>query len=311
MRLMSLTSMTSMMRSCKALSLALFVSLATGAAWAACSGGPRPVVVGSKNFTEQVILGEIVAQLLEAHDVPVDRRLNLGGSFICHQALVSGGLDIYVEYTGTALTAILRQPFDYDAQKVYDRVRDVYRDDLNLEWSAPLGFNNTFAIIVTRARAGELGATKISDLAEHQTTIRPGAGHEFLEREDGLRGLTEAYELEFSIAPRGMELGLIYQALVEGQVDFVAGNSTDGLIEKFNLVVLEDDRRFFPPYDAAAVYRPDTVERYPALGDVLEILGGGIDEPAMRRLNRSVDDERRAVRDVVSEFLQERGWGPS
>ena len=239
---MRLTSLTSMMRSCKALSLALFASLAAWTAWAACSGGPRPVVVGSKNFTEQVILGEIVAQLLEAHDVPVDRRLNLGGSFICHQALVSGGLDIYVEYTGTALTAILRQPFDYDAQKVYDRVRDVYRDDLNLEWSAPLGFNNTFAIIMTRARAGELGATKISDLAEHQTTIRPGAGHEFLEREDGLRGLTEAYELEFSIAPRGMELGLVYQALVEGQVDFVAGNSTDGLIEKFNLVVLEDDR---------------------------------------------------------------------
>ncbi len=303
---MSLMSLLSLMRSRAAvLSLTLWVSLA---AWAGCSGGPRPVVVGSKNFTEQVILGEIVAQLLEAHDVPVDRRLNLGGSFICHRALVSGDLDVYVEYTGTALTAILREPFDYDAQKVYERVRDVYRDDLSLEWSAPLGFNNTFAIIMTRARAGELGATKISDLAEHQSTIRPGAGHEFLEREDGLRGLTEAYELEFSIAPRGMELGLIYQALVGGQVDFVAGNSTDGLIEKFNLVVLTDDRRFFPPYDAAAVYRPDAVERHPALGDVLEILGGGIDEAAMRRLNRLVDAERRAVRDVVSEFLQEQGW---
>jgi len=284
------------------------LSLALVAVFSGCSDGPRPIVVGSKNFTEQVILGELVAQLLEAHDVPVDRRLNLGGSFICHQALVAGSLDIYVEYTGTALTAILREPFDYDAQRVYERVRDVYRDDLNLEWSAPLGFNNTFAIMMTRARAAELGATKISDLAKHQTTIRPGAGHEFLEREDGLRGLTEAYELEFSIAPRGMELGLIYQALVEGQVDFVAGNSTDGLIGKFNLVVLEDDRHFFPPYDAAAVYRPDAVERYPALGDVLEILGGGLDEPTMRRLNRLVDEERRAVRDVVSEFLKERGW---
>ena len=305
MSLVSLMSLMSLTRSLAAVSLALLVSLV---ALAGCSGGPRPVVVGSKNFTEQVILGEIVAQLLEAHDVPVDRRLNLGGSFICHQALMSGDLDVYVEYTGTALTAILREPFDYDAQKVYERVRDVYRDDLSLEWSAPLGFNNTFAIIMTWARAGELGATKISDLAEHQTTIRPGAGHEFLEREDGLRGLTDAYELEFSIAPRGMELGLIYQALVEGQVDFVAGNSTDGLIEKFNLVVLADDRRFFPPYDAAAVYRPDAVERHPALGDVLEILGGGIDEPAMRRLNRLVDDERRAVRDVVAEFLQEQGW---
>lgn len=294
--------MMSMSRSGAPASLALLVSLA------ACSSGPRPIVVGSKNFSEQVILGEIVAQLLEVHDVPVERRLNLGGSFICHQALVSGGLDIYVEYTGTALTAILREPFDYDAQKVYDRVRDVYRDDLNLEWSAPLGFNNTFAIIMTRERAEELGATKISDLAEHESTLRLGAGHEFLEREDGLRGLTKAYQLEFSIAPRGMELGLIYQALVEAQVDFVAGNSTDGLIVKFDLVVLEDDRHFFPPYDAAAVYRPDAVERHPALGDVLEILSGGIDEPAMRRLNRLVDDERRAVRDVVSEFLREQGW---
>ena len=295
-----------MMRSRAALSLALWVSLP---AYLACSDGPRPVVVGSKNFSEQVILGEIVAQLLEARDVPVDRRLNLGGTFICHQALVSGDLDVYVEYTGTALTAILREPFEYDAEKVYKRVRDLYRDELGLEWSAPLGFNNTFALIMTRERADELGVTKISDLEPHETTLRPGAGHEFLEREDGLRGLTEAYGLEFSIAARGMELGLIYVALVEGQVDFVAGNSTDGLIEKFHLVVLDDDRRFFPPYDAAAVYRPDAVARHPALGDVLEILGGGIDEPSMRRLNRLVDDERRAVRDVVSEFLQEQGWG--
>jgi len=274
----------------------------------ACSSGPRPIVVGSKNFSEQVILGEIVAQLLEARDVPVERRLNLGGSFICHQALISGDLDVYIEYTGTALTAILKEPFDYDAENVYQRVRDIYRDDLGLEWSAPLGFNNTFAIIMTRDRAAELGITKISDLATHQDTIRPGAGHEFLEREDGLRGLTAAYALELAVPPRGMELGLIYQALVEGQVDFVAGNSTDGLIEKFDLVVLDDDRSFFPPYDAAAVYRPDSVERHPRLSDVLDLLSGGIDETAMRRLNRLVDDEGRAVPDVAREFLVEQGW---
>ncbi len=273
-----------------------------------CSSGPRPVVVGSKNFSEQVILGEIVAQLLEARGVAVDRRLNLGGTFICHQALISGDLDIYVEYTGTALTAILKEPFDYDAQKVYERVREVYRDDLKLEWSAPLGFNNTFALVMTPDRAQELGVTRISDLEEHEATIRPGSGHEFLEREDGFRGLTKAYDLEFSVEPRGMELGLIYQAIVEGKLDFVAGNSTDGLIEKFDLVVLEDDRRFFPPYDAAAVYRPDAVSRHPALGDVIETMSGGIDEEAMRRLNRLVDDEGRSVRGVVSEFLETRGW---
>ena len=257
---------------------------------AACSSGPRPIVVGSKNFSEQVILGEVVAQLLEAHGVPVERRLNLGGTFICHQALVAGDLDIYVEYTGTALTAILKEPFDYDAERVYRRVTDAYGDQWNLEWSAPLGFNNTFAIIMTRERAAELGVSQISDLAAHQDTLRPGAGHEFL------------------VPPRGMELGLIYQALVEGQVDFVAGNSTDGLIEKFDLVVLEDDRRFFPPYDAAAVYRPAAVERFPGVSEVLELLGGGIDERAMRRLNRLVDDERRAVAEVASDFLVERGW---
>jgi glycine betaine/choline ABC-type transport system substrate-binding protein len=273
-----------------------------------CGSGPRPIVVGSKNFSEQVILGEIVAQLLEARGVPVDRRLNLGGTFICHQALVSGDLDIYVEYTGTALTAILKEPFDYDVQRVYDRVRDVYRDDLNLEWGEPLGFNNTFALVMTSERADELGVSKISDLENYEATIRAGAGHEFLEREDGFRGLIAAYDLDLAVAPRGMELGLVYQAIVEGQLDFVAGNSTDGLIEKFNLVVLDDDRHFFPPYAAAAVYRPDAVERHPALGLVIETLSDGIDEPAMRRLNALVDDEGRFVRDVVAEFLRAQEW---
>lgn len=223
-------------------------------------------------------------------------------------ALVSGDLDIYIEYTGTALTAILKEPFDYDAQKVYERVRDVYREDLKLEWSAPLGFNNTFALVMTPARAQELGVVTISDLKKYETTIRPGSGHEFLEREDGFRGLTDAYDLEFAVEPRGMELGLIYQAIVEDKLDFVAGNSTDGLIEKFDLVVLEDDRQFFPPYDAAAVYRPDAVTRHPALKHVIHTLAGGIDQASMRRLNQLVDDEGRSVRAVVSEFLEAQGW---
>jgi glycine betaine/choline ABC-type transport system substrate-binding protein len=286
----------------------LWMSVVVSVLIGGCSSGPAPIVVGSKNFSEQVILGEIVAQLLEAKGVPVDRRLNLGGTFICHQALLSGDLDIYIEYTGTALTAILKEPFDYDAQKVYERVRAVYRDDLEIEWSAPLGFNNTFALVMEPDRAQELGITTISDLEAHQTTIRPGSGHEFLEREDGFRGLTEAYGLEFAVAPRGMELGLIYQAIAEGQLDVVAGNATDGLIGKFGLVVLEDDRRFFPPYDAAAVYRPDAVSRHPALAEVIETMSGGIDEEAMRRLNQLVDDEGRSVRVVVSDFLSAQGW---
>jgi len=243
-----------------------------------CSGsGSRPIVVGSKNFTEQIILGELLAQLLEARGVDVDRRLNLGGSFICHQALVSGSLDVYIEYTGTALTAILKEPFQYDAKEVYEHVRRVYREKFGLEWSAPLGFNNTFALVMRPAQAEELGIRRISDLKAHEATIRPGSGHEYLEREDGHRGLTKAYGLEFAHPARGMELGLIYQALVEGQVDVIAANSTDGLIEKFGLVVLEDDRHFFPPYYAAAVSRPDAVERRPELADVLSEPEGSLD----------------------------------
>lgn len=275
--------------------------------YTSCSGRDS-VVVGSKNFSEQVILGEIVAQLLEDRGVAVDRRLNLGGSFICHQALVSGSLDVYIEYTGTALTAILKEPFSYDADDVYSRVREVYRDRFDIEWSAPLGFNNTFALVMRPEQARELGIESISDLRAHQASLRPGSGHEFLEREDGYRGLAAAYQLDFAAEPRGMELGLIYQALVEKQVDVVAGNSTDGLIEKFDLVVLEDDLRFFPPYDAAAVYRPDAIERHPELASVIAQLEGGIDEREMRRLNRLVDDEGRSVRAVVAEYLREKGW---
>jgi glycine betaine/choline ABC-type transport system substrate-binding protein len=266
------------------------------------------VVVGSKNFSEQVILGEMLAQLLEARNVPVERKLNLGGTFICHQALLAGDLDVYVEYTGTALTAILKETVSHDADDVYQRVRDAYRKDLGLAWTEPLGFDNTFAIAMMPETAKKLGIRKISDLKAHEDTLRPGFGHEFLEREDGFRGLVQAYGLDFQNRPRGIELGLIYQALMGGEVDFVAGSATDGLIDKFGLTVLEDDRSYFPPYDAAAVYRPSTAERVPALAEVLQLLEGNLDEAAMRTLNRQVDDEGRAASAVVASFLAERGW---
>jgi len=272
-----------------------------------CSG-ERPVVVGSKNFTEQVILGEILAQLLEARGVPVDRRLNLGGTLICHSALLAGDLDVYVEYTGTALTAILKEEVSHDPEAVYRRVREVYREDLGLAWTEPLGFDNTFAIAMKPETADELGIRTISDLKPHQGTLRLGVGHEFLEREDGFRGLVAAYDLKLEKPPRGIELGLIYQALMGGEVDVVVGSATDGLIEKFELTVLEDDRSYFPPYDAAAVYRPETAERVPALAEVLGLLEGSLDEAAMRGLNRRVDYEGLAAAEVVASFLLERGW---
>lgn len=273
----------------------------------ACSG-ERPVVVGSKNLTEQVVLGEILAQLLEDRNVGVERRLNLGGTFICHRALVAGDLDVYVEYTGTALTAILKEKVSHDRAAVYRRVREVYRNELGLAWTEPLGFDNTFAIAMKPEVAEKLGIRRISDLKRNQGTLRAGMGHEFLEREDGFHGLVEAYDLDFGLRPRGIELGLIYQALMDDEVDFVVGSATDGLIEKFGLTVLEDDRAYFPPYDAAAVYRPATAERVPALAEVLGLLEGSLDEGAMRRLNRQVDDEGRGAAEVVASFLEERGW---
>ena len=270
--------------------------------------GRSAVVVGSKNFSEQIILGEILAQLLEERGVSVDRKLNLGGSFICHGALVSGQMDVYVEYTGTALSAILKRPVLHDSEEVYRRVKDEYRERYGLAWGPPLGFNNTYAMAMRSDHAARLQITRISDLAAHEDSIRTGFGHEFLEREDGYARLTEAYGLNFATPPRGMELGLIYEALAADQVDLIAGNSTDGLIEKLGLRVLEDDRRFFPPYDAAPVYRPETASRHPALAEVVELLGGAIDEPAMRALNRMVDVDRRPASEVAREFLLEHGW---
>lgn len=268
----------------------------------------RSVVVGSKNFTEQVILGEMVALMLEDRGVPVERRLNLGGSFICHRALESGRMDVYIEYTGTALTAILNEDVIHDAEAVYQKVKSEYERRFGLTWGPPLGFNNTYALAMRSEHAARLGIRRISDLVAYERDIRTGFGHEFLERKDGYRGLTRAYGLEFTTSPAGMELGLIYQALMEGEVDLVAGSSTDALIEKFGLTVLEDDRSFFPPYFAAPVYRPETVRRYPALGEVSRMLGGQIDEASMRMLNHAVDVERQPARQVARDYLIKRGW---
>ena len=266
------------------------------------------VVVGSKNFSEQVILGEIVALLLEDRGLSVERRLNLGGSFICHSAMESGQMDVYIEYTGTALTAILREPVLHYPDEVYRRVQEAYRERYGLAWGPSLGFNNTYAMAMRAEHARSLGLSRISDLAAHVKSIRTGFGHEFLERLDGYRGFTKAYGLDFAIAPRGMEFGLIYQALVEEKVDLIAGNSTDGLIEKFDLAVLEDDQRFFPPYYAAPVYRPETAEAHPAFREVIQMLGGAIDESSIRSMNRAVDNDRRRASDVAKEFLVGKGW---
>jgi glycine betaine/choline ABC-type transport system substrate-binding protein len=262
----------------------------------------RPIRIGSKNFSEQVLLGEIAAQGLEAEGIRVDRRLNLGGTFICHQALKAGELDLYPEYTGTAFTAILSRTPVSDPRRVFDEVRREYLASWKLVWSPPLGFENTFALVMRGDDARRLGIRRISDLAAHPE-IRPGFGYEFLERADGFPGLAKAYGLAFRERPVQMDLGLLYQALESRKVDLVAGNSTDGLIDAIGGVVLEDDRRYFPPYEAAFVVRGEIWNR-PAVRGFLESIAGRIDAAAMRKMNAAVDKDKRRPEDVAKEFLR-------
>ena len=275
----------------------------------ACTGARlRPVVIGSKNFTEQSVLGELLAQRIEAATaLPVERRFYLAGSYICHQAILAGRIDAYVEYTGTALTAILKQPPQPGREEVYKRVRAEYASRFGLEVLPPLGFNNTFAIVVRGDDARRLHLTALSQLAALAPEWRLGVGYEFIERPDGYQGLAKTYGLKFREAPRLMDLGLLYRALKDKQVDVVAGNSTDGLIAALNLTVLDDDRGYFPPYEAVPVVRVATLERVPALREALLSLAGRISDGDMRRMNYAVDGERREARDVVREFLHSHG----
>jgi glycine betaine/choline ABC-type transport system substrate-binding protein len=265
------------------------------------------IVVASKNFTEQTILAELVAQQIERRtELSVERRFFLGGTFVCHRAIVSGEVDIYVEYTGTALTAILELPPMQDPETVYTTVKDEYSERFGLTWGAPLGFNNTFAILVRGDDARSLGLETISDIAAHTPGWRAGFGYEFVEREDGFLGLAETYGLEFAGAPRTMDLGLTYRALADGQVDLIAGNSTDGLIRALDLVHLADDKSYFPPYYAAPVVRDGLLAQHPEVATALDELAGLIDGNEMRRLNFLVDVEHRDVTAVVNEWLDSR-----
>ncbi|GBC83286.1 Glycine betaine/carnitine/choline-binding protein OpuCC [bacterium HR10] len=273
-----------------------------------CSRSGGKIVIGSKNFTEQILLGELLAQYLEAKTkLRVERRLNLGGTFICHRAIVSGQIDLYVEYTGTALTAILNRAPVRDPRQAYQQVRDAYLAQFGIEWLRPLGFENTFAIVVRGEDARRLNLRTISDLVPHAPRWRAGFGYEFMERADGFPGLARTYGLRFAEPPRIMDLGLIYRALRERQVDVVAGNSTDGVIAALDLVALEDDRHYFPPYEAVPIVRVETVRRHSELRALLEQLGGRISAEEMRRLNYAVDGEHRDPREVIRAFLRAKG----
>lgn len=263
----------------------------------------RTIVVGSKNFTEQVVLGELIAQAIEAQgDVRVVRKLNLGGTFVCDRAIRAGDLDVYVEYTGTAVTAVFHEDVPNDSSRALERARELYaRGGLTL--LRPLGFNNTFTILVRSDDAQTFGLNGISDLRSVAERWRPGFGYEFLQRDDGYAGLIRTYGLRFGSQPRAMDLSLIYRALADRQVDVIAGDATSAMIPAMHLTPLADDRHYFPPYDAVPVVRTSVLLRDPAISRAMERLAGRISERDMRDLNAAVDIDHRNVRDVVARFL--------
>jgi osmoprotectant transport system permease protein len=263
------------------------------------------IVVGSKDFTESVILGEILAQMLEAKGLKVERRFELGGT-LSHQALVSGEIDCYPEYTGTAYTAILRHQAITDPGVVYEQVKREYAEKFAVETGPPLGYSNDFAILVRGEVARRLNLKTISDAVPHAHEWRAGFGQDFMSRADGYAGFARAYGLTFRERPSEMDLSLTYNALASEKVDLIAGNSTDGLIAALDLFQLEDDRHFFPPYQAVILARQSTINRTPALREVLARLGNALTTEEMRRLNHEVDGNKRDKKEVAREWIQKK-----
>ena len=268
----------------------------------------RPITVGSKNFTEQVILGEIVAQHLEYRlGRHVDRQLNLGGTLLVHQALVNGDIDLYPEYTGTALTAILKLPPAYDPAAAMALVRAEYHTRFGVEWMDPLGFNNTFAMVIRGEDARKSKTATLSEAALYRPGWNLGVGYEFQQRSDGLAGLLKTYHLPILGSPKTMDLGLLYKALEQQQVNMVAGSATDGQLSVLDVLVLRDDKRYFPPYDCALAVRNKSLEANPPLRQALTELAGLFTDLTMRKLNYQVDAAHRPVREVAEQFLRDAG----
>ncbi|MGD0963965.1 MAG: glycine betaine ABC transporter substrate-binding protein [Candidatus Acidiferrales bacterium] len=276
---------------------------------AACSGPRRStVIVGSKNFPEQALLGEILAQQIEGRThLHVERRFYLAGSFICQQAMLAGRIDTYVEYTGTALTAILHDPVESDPKSVFGRVQREYQQRFHFEVLPSLGFSDTFAMVIRGEDARRLHLRTLSEAGRFTPQWRPGFGYEFMERPDGYAGLARVYGLSFAEAARILDLGLLYQALLDKQVDLIAGNSTDGLLSARDLTVLEDNKHYFPPYQAVPIVREETVARFPDVGSALAELAGRVSDAQMRKMNYAVVAEQRDISEVAREFLHSQG----
>ncbi len=269
------------------------------------------IVIGSKNFTESLVLGEILAQQIEAHSqLKVERRFYLAGTYICQQSILAGRIDIYPEYTGTALTAILKQKVGGDRSEVFQRVKREYENHLGLTLGPPFGFNDTFAMEIRGEDARRLNLMTLSQAAAFAPQWHAGFGYEFMERPDGYPGLAAAYNLHFAAPPRVMDLGLLAPALKNRQIDIAAGNATDGLIPALDLFVLQDDRHYFPPYEAVAVIRQQMLQQHPEINEAISALAGKISDQEMQQLNYSLDGQHREVKDVAHEFLRRKGLIP-
>ncbi len=269
------------------------------------------IVVGSKNFTESFILGELIAQQIEAHtNLKVERRFYLAGTYICQQAILAGRIDIYPEYTGTALTAILKQKASGDKDDVFRAVKQEYEKQFGLTLGPAFGFNDTFAMEIRGEDARRLNVHTLSDAAKFTPQWRAGFGYEFMERPDGYRGMASTYNLHFAQQPRIMDLGLLARALKDHQIDFAGGNATDGQIRALDLVALADDKHYFPPYEAVPIIRLQTIQLHPEVARTLSALAGQISDSEMQQMNYAVDGQHRDTQEVVREFLKRKQLMP-
>jgi glycine betaine/choline ABC-type transport system substrate-binding protein len=260
--------------------------------------------IGSKNFTEQFILGELMALLLEnSREFTVVRHFNLGGTMVCHQALINDEIDIYAEYTGTALVSVLGKEVIHSATEAYQTVNSTYQDQYNLTWLAPFGFNNTYVLTVRDDFAKKNNLEAIKDIQDIDHTMSAGFTSEFMERDDGYPGMKEAYNLNF-MSVRNLEPSLLYRAIAQENVDVICAFATDGRIAAYNLKPLEDNQSFFPPYYAAPVIRKEIIKSYPQLRTILNQLSGLLPDKTMQQLNYEVDENKRDPKAVAAEFLR-------
>lgn len=290
----------------KVFSLVTVILLLCSVVLIGCSSSDT-ITIGSKDFSENIVLGEIFAQLIEAKtDLKVVRKLNMGGTFVNFEAIKNGQIDLYPEYTGTALTAQLKMDVITDAEETYRIVSEEFDRQFNIKWLEPLGFNNTYTLAITNEIYEKYGIETFSELATISENLVFGAEHEFFDRQDGFDGLVQTYGMKFKGEPKKMNVSLKYQAMGSKDIDVTDAFATDGQIIQYNLKILKDDKNFFPPYYAAPIIRKEVLEKYPELEEILNSLAGLIDDETMTELNYKIDVENQDIKKVAENFLKEK-----